>query len=272
MNRFEPSNAAFSALRVLTQVMGKSSLSLFLHPNFKYKYSRSHTSSQLGKRKLMGCEKMLTKHWEPYFTFSSLQSVMILSIFSILLNGCGTPSATFGSVKIQGLSSWQETDLNVEEEGRYFKFPMTLTDLKDQSVPIRVFSDSNELLGESFVIPSYDSTDWKEFSVFIPLSSLRKIGKENAGFKIYAVSPKNPAAFVASEHYTVSHLDQEPITWQLKGVEADVEVGGGIKGIKIKFELTVFDKMGERLELIPFVNGYSIPDDEQNKYASIRFE
>ena len=214
------------------------------------------------------------------FRAQSLKVLLVVSILS--LTGCettrdmvaqkspglGAHSATFGKSLVIKDFICGETDFNLEELGRNFIFELTITGAKDKSVPIRIFSQDAELMGEAIAVPTDNSTKWEEFHVFVPLTKMTKIKEVGDAIKVYAVSPEDPTVYLGLTSYTWTNLSPHPVTWKLKEIESDVDLGLGAKGIKVKFDLEVENRAGQQLEILPFLNG-KVPNERE--LNSIKF-
>lgn len=174
------------------------------------------------------------------------KGLVVLATFATA--GCArtsTPTAQIDSMTM----TWGvgNVEANVREDGLFCKAKLSVFGAQGREVPVQVFDAGGRFLGQELAMPPYEGTEWAEFSIFLPVSRLGKLGK-GTSLTAYVLNPGDPSEYIgtASRAFDLTPQDQ---VWELLSLEQEVALANGETGVRFKAKLDLSGQKGRTLPL-----------------------
>ena len=170
---------------------------------------------------------------------------LIPSIALLLLTGCeaarsGSPmSAVCGSLTSQ-LTPHQPVDGRVDESGLLYSFSLEVNGCKGKDVGVQLYatdaSNRETFLAKKKVTATYDDTEWKEYSMFVPLSRFAN-ANPTTGYVVYVESPTKSEEYIAKVSYTLATAYDPGIIWTWTAWKDEAVVSPNVTGFHMETQL-----------------------------------
>jgi hypothetical protein len=197
---------------------------------------------------------------KPFFKLS-FQGIIFLLLVATLA-GCDSlspddSSAVSTSATCDDLraiyAGRQPVDRRVEESGLSVTFTVHAAGCKGQDLPIKLFAvdaaGMQTFLAEKTVKATYDSSEWKDLDLFVPLSRFYNI-QPTTQYIVYVQSPDNPQGFIGKSTFTLNSPFQPNLIWSWKAWQDEVSDADGDPGLQISMQLEARGYNGSQFQSV----------------------